>query len=254
MTIVLTYPTPQGDNLADNDGGNGVNAPPEGAPEGNATATVNDIQRYDKTCIKQNVENIDTINQALGTMAEQDASAVAITGGTIDAAVSVAEAVNATQLGGVTLQALFDLIYPVTDSVVLRHIETPPPAWPGISATWTLIAEGFYPKFINSGQTVGETFGSTTTDPAVLTEAQIPAHEHALMALETAVVDVTPLDTEFAARLRNIGNSFDYDLARSPDQTPAAFAGVSATVGGGLGHDHDFDPPTYRLAIYRRTA
>jgi hypothetical protein len=250
MTIVLPFPTPAGDAYADNDGGNAVNQPPLGAPEGMATSTYNDVDRRNMTAIKQNVENVDAINQALGTMAEQDADSVNITGGTIDAAVSVAEAVNADQLGGVTLQALFDLIYPVTDSVVLRHIETPPPAWPGISATWTLIAEGFYPKFINSGQTVGETFGASTTDPTVLTEAQIPAHEHQMFTDETIAAGPSPGVNDPVAR-KTTASGDEYAMKQG---SAAIDIGVTGQVGGGLGHAHDFDPPTYRLAIYRRTA
>lgn len=252
MTIALPFPIPAGNAYADNDGGNQVNQPPLGAPEGMATSTYNDVDRRNMTSIKQNVENISTINAALGDMAEQDSTAVNITGGTIDAAVSVAEAVNASQLGGVTLQALFDLIYPVNDSVVIRHIETPPPAWPGISATWTLIAEGFYPKFINSGQTVGQTFGAATTEPTVLTEAQLPPHDHKMFSNDVNSSGVNPGPTDEVARgYDGAGTSTEYRMRVG---ALAATVGATSSIGSGTGHTHDFDPPTYRLALYRRTA
>ena len=132
MTITLPYDPPAGDAFADNDGGNGTNSPPVGAPEGNPTETVNDIQRRDKTAIKQNWENIDFINQSIGTMAEQDADSVNITGGTIDAGVSVAESVNALQFGGVTAQAWYDAVLPV-GTVQLAAVFSPPVAPAGLT-------------------------------------------------------------------------------------------------------------------------
>jgi len=253
MTIVLPYPTPQGNNLADNDGGNGVNSPPQGAPEGNATSTVNDIQRYDKTCIKQNVENIDAINQALGTMAEQDASAVAITGGSIS--VQVDSAVNSDQLGGLTLQQLYDLTYPVNEAIVIRNIETPPPTWPGTASTWTLTAQGLFLKPIITGQPVGETFaGVTETDETILTEAQIPPHEHVMFTAETVSSGVAPGPTDRVATGLNVGGDSEYFMARGNLPTPAR--GATSSIGGGTGHTHTFDdsPPFQRVAAYLRTA
>lgn len=257
MTITLPFPVPAGDAFADNDGGNALNSPPVGAPEGNAPETVNDIQRRDKTAIKQNVENIDAINQALGTMAEQDASSVAITGGTIDAAVSVALAVNSTQFGGLTLQALYDLTYPVNEAIVIRNIETSPPTWPGTSSTWTLTAQGLFLKPIVTGQTVGETFsGVSETDPTVLTEAELPAHRHQLFASDTVGVGAQPAANESVATVLTVGSNDNYVIARSDPTSLEPNSGRSSEVGSGAGHTHTFDdnPPFQRVAAYLRTA
>ncbi len=259
MTVTLPHDPSIGDGYDTTPGGN-ADPPPKGAPEGQAPSTVNDAMRDTKAACAQNDANIVAVNAALGTMAEQDANAVTITGGTISGGTitSGATVAVAATLGdatnNVSLQGLFDLIYPVDDAVVLRHDESPPPAWPGISATWTLIAEGFYLKVIQSGQTVGETFGSTTTDSTVLTEANLPAlaHSHKMFTNEI-VSNPSPSDTDTVARSGSTGAATDYSNRAG---TIAATLGVTSTVssGSGTGHTHDYDPPTYRIALYRRTA
>lgn len=255
MTITLPFPAPVGGLYADNDGGNQSNQPPLGAPEFMATSTYNDVDRRNMSAIKQNVENIDAINDALGDMAEQDSTAVSITGGTIDAAVSVALAVDSTQFGGLTLQQLYDLTYPVNEAIVIRNIETPPPTWPGTSSTWTLTAQGLFLKPIVTGQTVGETFsGVTETDPTVLTEAQIPAHEHVMFAAETVTgFDLPNSSSPVAVELDSGGNQ-GYQMTRATISPPTR--GATSSIGSGTGHSHTFDdnPPFQRVAAYLRTA
>lgn len=255
MTITLPFPVPAGDAFADNDGGNGVNAPPLGAPEGNATSTVNDIQRRDKTAIKQNVENIDAINAALGDMAEQDASAVAITGGTIGIGVTVSEAINATQVGGLTLQQLYDFEYPVGEGMKLTLSNTPPVPWTGVTATWTRVGDNKFPKLGDGVLTPGDEFsGVSETDPTVLTEAELPAHTHGMFADEVTTSSGTPSATDQVAR--------GYDAGGGPTEYRmrpsglAADVGETGVVGSGAGHTHTYqnNPPFYRAVLYLRTA
>ena len=255
MTIVLPYPTPAGDAFADNDGGNGVNPPPLGAPEGNATSTVNDIQRRDKTAIKQNVENIDAINAALGDMAEQDSTAVSITGGTISAGVSVAEAVNATTFAGFTLQQLYDALLPVNVAMQVTFSNTPPVPPIGVTATWTRVGDNKFIKLSDGVLTPGDEFaGVSETDPTVLTEAELPVHTHGMFADEVTTSSGTPSATDQVAR--------GYDAGSSPTEyrmRPSALVadvGETGAVGSGAGHTHTYqnNPPFYRAVLYLRTA
>ncbi|MGI9490730.1 MAG: hypothetical protein ACR2RF_33510 [Geminicoccaceae bacterium] len=254
MTITLPYPTPQGQNLDDNDAGNGVNAAPIGAQENNATATVNDIQRYDKTAIKQDTENTLAINNALGDMAEQDASAVAITGGTITGA-TVDQAVNATQIGGLTLQQLYDLEYPVGEGMKLTLSNTPPVPWTGVTATWTRVGDNKFPKLGNGVLTPGDEFvGVSETDPTILTEAQLPAHKHGMFADEVTTSTGTPSATDQVARgFDASGSSTEYRMRPS---SLVADVGETGSTGSGDGHTHTYNnnPPFYRVVLYLRTA
>ena len=253
MTIVLPFDPPAGDAFADNDGGNGVNAPPLGAPEGNATSTVNDIQRRDKTAIKQNVENIDAINAALGDMAEQDSTAVSITGGTIGAGVGVAEAANAAQVGGLTLQAIYDFEYPVGEGMKITLSNTPPVPWTGVTATWTRVGDNKFPKLGDGVLTPGDEFsGVTETDPTVLTEAQLPAHDHKMFSNEI-VSGGAPGPNDSVARAGTAGTVTDYTVRVG---TVAATQGETSSVGSGTGHTHTYqnNPPFYRVVLYLRTA
>lgn len=252
MTIALPFDPSIGDGY-DSVPGNNNDPPPKGSPEGQATSTHNDSARDTKAGVNQNAQNIGAINDALGTMAEQNSTAVSITGGSIGSGVSVSLANDSAQLGGVTLQQLFDLIYPVNDAVVHRHDESPPPSWPGISATWTLIADGQYLKAIQSGQTVGEVFGSSTTDSTVLTDAQLPVHRHTMFSNETITATDLPSSSNPVARDLQLpgGSDSDYRLSTG---TLAPTVGATGNVGSGNGHDHTFAPPTYRIAVYRRTA
>ncbi|MGI9484846.1 MAG: hypothetical protein ACR2RF_02985 [Geminicoccaceae bacterium] len=253
MTITLPYPTPQGQNLADNDAGNGVNAAPIGAQEGNATATVNDIQRYDKTAIKQGTENTLAINAALGDMAEQDASAVAITGGTITGA-TVDEAVNATQIGGLTLQQLYDLEYPVGEGMKMTLSNTPPVPWTGVTATWTRVGDNRFPKLSDGILAPGDEFaGVSETDPTVLTEAQLPAHTHGMFTPTNTAIDTIPGPADGVARQLNANGDRDYKVA---SDGAARTVGATSSVGSGDGHTHTYqnNPPFYRVVLYLRTA
>ncbi len=255
MTITLPYPTPQGQNLADNDAGNGVNAAPVGAQEGNATATVNDIQRYDKTAIKQGTENTLAINAAIGDMAEQDSTAVSITGGTIGAGVSVAEAVNAQTVAGLTLQQLYDLEYPVGEGMKITLSNTPPVPWTGVTATWTRVGDNKFPKLSDGVLTPGDEFaGVSETDPTVLTEAQLPQHTHGMFGDEVTVSTGTPSATDQVARGFDAGgSSTEYRMRPS---SLVADVGESGAAGSGIGHTHTYqnNPPFYRVVLFLRTA
>jgi len=255
MTIVLPFDPPAGDAFADNDGGNGVNAPPLGAPEGNATSTVNDIQRRDKTAIKQNVENIDAINAALGDMAEQDSTAVSITGGTIGAGVGVAEAANAAQVGGLTLQALYDLEYPIGEGMKITLSNTPPTPWTGVTATWTRVGDNKFPKLSDGVLSPGDEFsGETETGSTVLTEADLPSHEHKIFTNDNTAADTPPGASSSVARQLN--GSGDRDYLMSVGTSSPASLGVTSSVGSGAGHTHTYqnNPPFYRVVLYLRTA
>lgn len=255
MTITLPYPTPAGEAFADNDGGNGLNSPPVGAPEGNPTESVNDIQRRDKTAIRQNVDNYKAINTALGTMAEQDADSVAITGGNIGAGVSVAGAVNSLQFGGVTAQDWYDALLPV-GTVQLRAVFSPPVAPAGLSATWALVtgSDGRVLRMTEASPplTTGGSDTRTTTATA-LTEAQIPAHDHKLITSgSTGTSNLPGANDSIARELTGIGDP-DY---RMTSGTGSATNGASSTVGSGDGHDHMVTvlPRYMELAAYQRTA
>ncbi|MGI9487484.1 MAG: hypothetical protein ACR2RF_16720 [Geminicoccaceae bacterium] len=255
MTITLPYPTPQGQNLADNDAGNGVNAAPVGAQEGNATATVNDIQRYDKTAIKQGTENTLAINAAIGDMAEQDSTAVSITGGTIGAGVSVAEAVNAQTVAGLTLQQLYDLEYPVGEGMKITLSNTPPVPWTGVTATWTRVGDNRFPKLGDGVLAPGDEFaGVSETDPTVLTTAQLPQHTHGMFGNEVTTSTGTPSATDQVARGFDAGgSSTEYRMRPS---SLVADVGESGAAGSGIGHTHTYqnNPPFYRVVLYLRTA
>ena len=257
MTIVLPFDPPAGDAFADNDGGNGVNAPPLGAPEGNATSTVNDIQRRDKTAIKQNVENIDAINAALGDMAEQDSTAVSITGGTIGAGVGVAEAANAAQIGGLTLQALYDFEYPVGEGMKITLSNTPPVPWTGVTATWTRVGDNKFPKLSDGVLSPGDEFsGETETGSTVLTETQMPSHTHNIITDESTGVSNLPGPTDSIARELTGSGDASYRLTQGTGGTGNVTQGVSSTEGGNAGHTHTYqnNPPFYRVVLYLRTA
>jgi microcystin-dependent protein len=77
MTTYLDYKTNPAENTM---------APPVGAPENLPTNQVNNIQREMMSVIRQLGDQTEADILALGTMSEQDADAVAITGGTVDAA------------------------------------------------------------------------------------------------------------------------------------------------------------------------
>ncbi len=253
MTITLPYPTPIADGY-DPVPGNNNSPPPTGAPEGQATSTVNDSMRDTKAAVNQNWQNVEAVNNALGTMAEQDASAVAITGGTIDAAVSVALAVNSTQFGGLTLQQLYDFMYPVGTVVYRGDSETAPTPPTGVTATWALFGEGNYPKYIQTGQVVGEIFGSSNTDPAgghnhggntgatALTEAQLPAHTH-----DTTAVGSGGAGTAAGTGIATSATPITSDSTGSGDTH-------THTISSQADHQHTFAPPSIRVAGYIRTA
>ena len=248
MTITLPNDPSIGDGY-DPVPGNNNSAPPTGAPEGNATSTVNDIQRNDKAAIKQNAENLAAINAALGTMAEQDANAVNITGGTIGAAVGVAEAANATTLAGNTLtqiyQTIYDGVWPVGSRMYFDNVTTPPPLPPGVVATWTKVSGGTFVKLANM-ETPGSSGGFATpacsvtgsVDGTAITEAQMPGHTHSLAARNTNPADEPPSPTELIADDRGVGGVKDYEFTRSTDQTPATFSGRTSTTGSGATHNH----------------
>ena len=256
MTIVLPFPTPAGDAFADNDGGNGVNAPPVGAPESNAPSTVNDIQRRDKTAIKQNVENIDAINQALGTMAEQDASAVNITGGSIS--VQVDSAVDSDQLGGVTLQALYDALLPV-GHVQMQSSFTLPVAPAGVAATWQLLTD-------SDGRVIRMTTASpplTTGGSDTRTTSSDGAHDHGGATGGTALsVSQMPAHTHNTTAVRSggAGTSGGGGIAGSATTQASTSSGSgnthdhSITSGGDHTHDVTVLPRYMELAAYVRTA
>ena len=116
MTITLPFDPSIGDGY-DSVPGNNNSPPPQGSPEGQATSTHNDSARDTKAGVNQNSQNIGAVNDALGTMAEQNSTAVSITGGSIGSGVSVALAVDSTALGGLTLQQLYDAEYPVGEGM-----------------------------------------------------------------------------------------------------------------------------------------
>ena len=76
MTTYLDYQANPGDNNS---------PPPVGAPEGMFPAAVNDVLREIMSVIRQLGDQVSTTFSGLGSMAQQNAGAVAITGGAVNA-------------------------------------------------------------------------------------------------------------------------------------------------------------------------
>lgn len=233
-------------------------APPVGAPEGNYPGkVVNNTFRRLMAAVRNLGDSVPKLETGgdptarVGTMAYQNASAVAITGGTIGGAVSGVTPVRGIiSYGGTLAQA--ETLAPnwgICDGRTVNGIATPN-------------LRGRFIRGWSDDLTPGDTGGSTddlttssggshdhgaVTGSTALTVAQMPAHTHAITGVETS------------------GNNTGSD--------PASTSGSASddleteSKGGGEGHTHSITsggahthtvtsppPPYYALIYLMRTA
>lgn len=110
MTIWSDYETNPGDNNS---------PPPVGAPEGMPPSSVDDTMREMMSVIRQLGDQVQATFQGLGTMSTQNANAVAITGGAVNAVLSGPgtgiTSLSAPNLQGIVPQANLNGYYPGVD-------------------------------------------------------------------------------------------------------------------------------------------
>jgi len=248
-------------------------APPKGAPE-NATRyrDSNDIMRYIMAAVWEIGNLLTTTGASIGTLGTQDKDAVDIEGGSIinttlsstcsinaaalksgtipDARFDPAGAPNARELQGLTIQQIYDAVYPVGTIRLTTNDATSYPVPSPIVATWSRVVTNRYVKIIEPNNYDGDTnrfmtFGHSTNTTSLggehahgqftldttLTIAQIPNHDHSVGGLLTSDND-TGYRSE--AVVQNSGTT------------------RSGKTGGGQPHKHGIDmanPHTHTVAI-----
>lgn len=237
--------------------------PPIGAPETTTKLkNTNEIDRRMMAAIKEIGEWVEARFGDLGTMADQDATAVNIDGGTIDGctvsstntidgaalktgtipAARLPIANDAARFGTFTPQQWYNIIYPIGKVVylVLKRLAFPDPP-PNVVATWQFISTVRYPKCLpyddytgspGSLQVGGATTAQTTqagghdhtgkVTPTTLTVNQMPKHRHNVPSGGTLTGQTTGYRSE--ATVQN-------DASQQTDE-----------VGGGQPHDHGIPP------------
>lgn len=249
MATYLDYQPEPDDNTA---------APPVGAPEGNYQGkVVNNTFRRLMAAVRNLGDTVPKIatggdpTAQVGTMAYQNASAVAITGGTIGPAVAgVIPVRGIISYGGTVAQA--EALAPnwaICDGRTVNGIATPNLRGRfirGWSDTLTPGDTGGSTDDLttssNGAHTHGGVTGSTT-----LTEAQIPPHTHDITGVESSS--------------NNSGAAPGADSGTSKPDI------VTESTGGGEGHTHTIasggahthtvtspPPPYYALIYLMRTA
>ena len=150
-----------------------------------------------------------------------------------------------TQFIGDGLLSILNLIYPI-GSIYMSINNVSPQSFFG--GTWVPIV-GSYLYACSSNETGGTTFGSNTTSDS--SAANTGSH--------TLTIDEMPSHTHQLDR-GNYGNSRWEEISYSNGSSKATNSnGVHAT-GGGQGHSHTmahthtFNPPSYRVYCWRRTA
>lgn len=236
----------------DADPGNNGKPPPDGAPEGRTShGALSDICRRIMAAVYEIGSQLQTLTEdTLGTMAEQDADDVEITGGTIASGASIDAAAlksgtipigrltdvqdeivagDADKVFGLTKQQLYDMIWPVGSERGWDKADFSGLVPAGVTATWSqraidciIVGEGnvySYGVIEGSGTaaTAAAAGGHThTAAGTTLNATQVPA----------ALVTDVAYATGAAPGVNEAEAGDDYSLA------------VTKNTGGGQSHTH----------------
>lgn len=155
--------------------------PPLGAPEGGTPfKRGSDIFRQLMASLAETRE----LWKTLKSLAFQDSSSVAITGGSISGVTlrnSTIEGVgeaspDATKVYGLDKQAFYNMVYPVGRTVL--NADGTPPVWPGVVGTWQLLSTDRYLKagVAGAARTTGGTatasFSGTTSNAGSVAQSE----------------------------------------------------------------------------------
>jgi hypothetical protein len=259
MTTYLDYKTIPSENNS---------PPPVGAPEGMPTSQVNNIAREMMSVIRQLGDQTQADIAALGTMSQQNADAVAITGGTITATftgagggltnlkaqnliegpipaaifpgdgaplnVKVARAGNADTLGGLTWTQLMPI-----GAIIMWWSNNPVPAgWhvcDGTAGTPNLV--GRYLLAAGPGVALGQTGGAWNASAATDAQGQ---HSHAGVTTDTAL-SVAQMPSHAHQEVTGAGAGGGGYHIISQMSVAQSLAGLSVNTnpaGSGAAHNH----------------
>ena len=274
------------ESFSENPEGNNANPPPIGAPE-NQTALkdLNNILRYVMASIAELGNHAISKFNSYGSMALQNSTSVSITGGSINPATDngftisnkasidagaiksgtlqearVPNAQNASKIANLTLQQLYDFIYPIGSSIIMFNNVGSIPVPSGVTATWSRISGGRYLRLF--GSDLG-TFPVTGGDNLVATSSSGSHNHGGKTADHTLTISQIPAHTH---PVPSGGPSSGIIGYRTEANSQNSGSQTTGSTGGGAPHSHNIssdgahthsvtvEPLYIGCSIWRRTA